>query len=293
LRCVAPVAGRYRLFEQELLQRGVLLERARRRQIAVDRVIERRDVGRSLDRGVTTQGHDPSTGTAEVAEKQLQQRRAADDLWAVGVLRPGDRVGERARPLGTRVFEQRLRYGEEGLPGTAGDPLHHLGRVAAEVALENLEHAALVLQRLVTRDRRLHERRDQAIEGRTFLRGLAARRRALPGDLAGLGRVGGPGALGTLRPTARTLVLPRRGLVLADEAVVRPLGDPGARLGLESREHAVAVLGAPEVVRHDGARVRVVRQERFEERIRVPARILYDVVHHPAPARAVPSPPHR
>src|SRR6266516_4318716 len=49
---------------------------------------------------VATQRHDAGAGPADVAEQQLQQRRAADDLGPVRVLGPGDRVGERRRAVG-------------------------------------------------------------------------------------------------------------------------------------------------------------------------------------------------
>ena len=79
-----------------------------RRHVAVDRVVERRNVGRALDRGVAAQRHDAAARPADVAEQKLQQRAGADDLDAVGVLRPGDGVGERRRPVRAGVGQDRL-----------------------------------------------------------------------------------------------------------------------------------------------------------------------------------------
>jgi len=53
---------------------------------------------------VAAQGHDPGARASDVAEQQLEQRGAADDLRAVRVLRPGHRVGERARLVGAEAF---------------------------------------------------------------------------------------------------------------------------------------------------------------------------------------------
>ena len=112
----------------------------------MDRVIERGHVRGPLDGGMPAQGHDAGAGTAEVAEQELQQRGAADDLRTVGVLRPRHRIGERGRLVGSRVIEQCLGHPEERLLGAARHALHHLGRVAREVMLDDLEHAPRVLQ---------------------------------------------------------------------------------------------------------------------------------------------------
>jgi hypothetical protein len=55
----------------------------------------------------------PGAGASDVAQQQLQQRRAADDLHAVGVLRPGHGVGNRTRALGAGVVQQGLGHAQE------------------------------------------------------------------------------------------------------------------------------------------------------------------------------------
>ena len=57
-------------------------------------MVERRNIRRSLNRGVAAERHDTGARAADVAEQKLQQRAGADDLNAIGVLRPRDRVGE-------------------------------------------------------------------------------------------------------------------------------------------------------------------------------------------------------
>ncbi len=93
-RHVRPIARRQRLGREVVVQRVVLLERRRRRHIALDRVVERRNIRRALDRGVAAQRHHARAGPADIAQQKLQQRAGADDLDAVGVLRPGNGIGE-------------------------------------------------------------------------------------------------------------------------------------------------------------------------------------------------------
>src|SRR5262245_17703384 len=99
LRQVRPVTYGYRLGGDEILERVVLPEHRRGIQITLDRMIERRNISRALYRGVAAERHNAGPGTANVAEQKLQQSTGADDLDAVGVLRPGDRVGKGSRPL--------------------------------------------------------------------------------------------------------------------------------------------------------------------------------------------------
>ena len=69
------------------------------RQVAGQDVVERRDVGRSLNRGVAAQREDAAARPADVAEQQLQDRGGADDLHADRMLRPADGVADRGRAI--------------------------------------------------------------------------------------------------------------------------------------------------------------------------------------------------
>jgi hypothetical protein len=115
---------------------------------------------------VAAQRHDAGPRPPHVAEQQLQQRAAADHLGPVGVLGPGHGVGERRGPIGAGVVQDGLGHLEEGVARAAGHSLDHLGRVAAEVALDDLEDGPRVLQRLIALRRRLQQRAHQWIERR-------------------------------------------------------------------------------------------------------------------------------
>ena len=139
----------------------------RHRHVAGEDVVERRDVGRALDRRVPAEGEDAAAGPADVAEQHLDDRRRADVLDADGVLRPADRVGEGRRALAAGVLAERLGDLEEVGDGAAAGLGDDLGRVARVVALEDLEDAARVL------------------EGRVLLGRLAVREPAAGGAVAG------------------------------------------------------------------------------------------------------------
>jgi hypothetical protein len=98
---------------------------------------------------VAAQRDDPAARTPDVAEQQLQDRRGADRLHAGRVLRPGDGVRERGRALAAAVAQQQPGDAQERPLRHAGGALDELRRVAGEVALEDLEDAARVLQGLV------------------------------------------------------------------------------------------------------------------------------------------------
>src|SRR5581483_6587046 len=112
-------------------------------------VVERRDVGRALDRGVAPQRQDATAWSADVAEQELQDRGRPNGLDAGRVLRPTDRVAPRGRAVATRGATDCLGDAVEQRRRDAADLLNHLRRVAREVPPQHLEHAARVLQRLV------------------------------------------------------------------------------------------------------------------------------------------------
>ena len=204
-----------------------MVVRVRHRDVAGQQVEQRRDVGGALDRGVPAQRQDAAARAADVAQQQLQDRRGADVLHADGVLGPADRVAERGRALASRVLGDRLAYLAEQLRRDAADLLDHLGRVAGEVPLQHLEHAARMLQRLVA----------LRLARRASGRRSRAPRRAPDSD-----RSPSP----VTRRTARRAARPRRArsmpVVLPGRRVV------GAGLGVEAAEQPVEVLGVAEVL---------------------------------------------
>ena len=94
-------------------------------------------------------GHDSAARAADVAQQQLEDGGGPDDLHADRLLRPADRIAERGGALPARVLDQRLGDLVELRLGDPADLRHHLRRVAREVLAQELEDAALVLQRLV------------------------------------------------------------------------------------------------------------------------------------------------
>src|ERR687897_3646262 len=150
---VRPPAAPGSLVLEVALPHFVVFVRVRHRQIAREDVVESGYVRRALDGRVPAQRHDAAARTPDVAQEELQDRGRTDDLHALGMLRPADRVAQRRGLLPSRVLGQGPGYLEESLLRGAADLLDHLGRVPGEVALEDLEHAARVLQRHVGRPR--------------------------------------------------------------------------------------------------------------------------------------------
>ena len=156
LRVVRPVVhrgprllverrGRVRL---EVLLQGLLGGR-RRLQVPGQDVEGPGGVGRALDVGVAAEGVDAAARPADVAEQELEHRGRADHLDARRVLRPAERVGDRADPLGVPRRSHDLADLEELVLRRPADPLDHVGRVAVHVLLQELEDAARVLERRV------------------------------------------------------------------------------------------------------------------------------------------------
>ena len=92
----------------------------------------------------------PPPGPSDIAQQQLQNRRRADDLHALGVLRPAHGVADRRRSSPDRMPTQNASATfRNSFLRHAAVLLHHLRRVAREMPLQNLEHAARVLQRRI------------------------------------------------------------------------------------------------------------------------------------------------
>src|ERR1700716_2834920 len=129
------------------------------------------------------------------------------DAWPPDARDPADGVGERAGALPSGVADECLCDTDESLRRDAADLLHLLRRVAREVALEHLEHAARGLQCQVLLRLGVHRR-----SARSRLLGPAGRQHPLaPGRVTvpGIGIVPGVGiVLPRRRRDLRSLVLP-------------------------------------------------------------------------------------
>ncbi|MCY1221019.1 hypothetical protein D9M72_330590 [compost metagenome] len=71
-----------------------------------------------------------AAGHADIAQQQLDHRRAADDLRAAGVVRPAERVKPGQRLVLRRARADDFGDLQEVGPLDAGDLLDLLGRVA-------------------------------------------------------------------------------------------------------------------------------------------------------------------
>ncbi len=107
----------------------VLLEE-RHGEVAGQDVVERRDVGRALDRGVAAQRQDAAARPADVAQQELEDRGGADHLHAGRVLGPADGVADGAGLLRPGGREEGVGDVEEGVARHAADPLDDLRGVA-------------------------------------------------------------------------------------------------------------------------------------------------------------------
>src|SRR3989441_1284719 len=95
---------------------------------------------------MTTQCHHPSPGTANVAEQELHDSSGADNLHALGLLRPTNGVTEGGGALATGVLDERLRDLQPLFARHPADTLDHFWGVACEVAAHDLEDAVRMLQ---------------------------------------------------------------------------------------------------------------------------------------------------
>ena len=168
-------------------------------------------VGVALDVGVAALGVHAAARPPHVAEEQLEQSRAPDELGAGRVLGEADRVHDRHDLVGPAHLAHQLADLEELLLRDPGDVRDHLGRVAGVVRLHELEDAARVLEPHVA----LGDRHGGARVGRRSL--------SVSGDLL-LGPLErGRGRLIALVRPRRGVVGALGGVVPAEEAFVEPV----------------------------------------------------------------------
>ena len=98
---------------------------------------------------MSAQRHDAAAGTADVAEQQLKDRCGADDLRPGRMLRPPDGVADRSRLVGPRPIDVVTGDAREHVARRTADAFDELRRVTREVLLQQLVHAARMLERIV------------------------------------------------------------------------------------------------------------------------------------------------
>src|SRR5438128_1681606 len=103
---------------------------------------------------MTPQSENSSPGPADVAKKQLQQRRCPNRLHAGCMLRPTDRVAKGPCPVRPGIGPERLGDLLKSLSWSAAYVFHQLRGVPAIVVLQNLKDAARMIQlRVLSRTR--------------------------------------------------------------------------------------------------------------------------------------------
>src|SRR5438270_5267069 len=98
---------------------------------------------------MTAQGQNAAAGPSHVAHQQLQYRRCPDELSSCRMLGPADGIAECRSPFTSGVSAQVVRNPVELFGAYAANFFHHLGYVTSKMPLENLEHAAWMLQALI------------------------------------------------------------------------------------------------------------------------------------------------
>src|SRR5262249_54834280 len=124
-------------------------------QISRKQVIQRRDVGRPLNRGVSAQGENSTPRTADVAEKQLNDGSGTNVLHADRMLRPTDGVTKRRSAFASRVGAQQFRHAMKEPSRHAAHRLDDLRRISREMPFQDLQHTARMLKRRIAIGREL------------------------------------------------------------------------------------------------------------------------------------------
>ncbi len=119
------------------------------RHVTGQNVVERRNVGRSLDGRMAAQGQDAAAGPPDVAQEQLQDGGGADDLNAFRMLGPTDRITNRGGLLRTRGGRECFGYPLKEIRRNAAHLFHHLRCVAAEVTFQDLKDRPRMPQRRI------------------------------------------------------------------------------------------------------------------------------------------------
>src|SRR6266403_2404997 len=95
---------------------------------------------------MTAQGENSAAGSADISKQQLQNRSRSNDLHALGMLRPADRVANRGGPLRARCSRETMRDFVKKVGRDTADFLDHLRRVAREMPFYLLKDTLRILQ---------------------------------------------------------------------------------------------------------------------------------------------------
>ena len=94
---------------------------------------------------MAAQRENAAAGTPDIAEQPLQDRGGADHLHAGRVMRPADRVADRAGALAAGIARDSFGDLEKHLARAAGRALDHLRRIGRVMPPQDLIDAVRVL----------------------------------------------------------------------------------------------------------------------------------------------------
>src|SRR5437588_12973373 len=119
------------------------------RHVPGQEIVQRRHIGRTLNGGMPAQGHNASARTPNIAEQQLDDGGGADNLHALRLLGPANRVTDGGCALPPRILDQGLRNLQPLFARHTAHLFYHLRCIAREMAAHYLEYTAWMLQRRV------------------------------------------------------------------------------------------------------------------------------------------------
>src|SRR5947209_1439005 len=112
-------------------------------------IVQRRYIGPTLNGGMPAQGNNASARTHNIAQQQLNDGGGADNLHALRLLGPANRVTDGGCALPPRILDQGLRNLQPLFARHAAHLFYHLRCIAREMAAHYLEYTAWMLQRRV------------------------------------------------------------------------------------------------------------------------------------------------
>src|SRR4029077_16653761 len=99
---------------------------------------------------MSTQCHDTATGTPDIPQQQLQDGRSADNLHAVGMLRPSERITDAACLFLAGCGSEGFSDPQKQVARHTARTLDHFRRIAGKMPLQDLVDTSRMLQGLVT-----------------------------------------------------------------------------------------------------------------------------------------------
>ena len=122
---------------------------ARQGHVAREHLGQEAEITEALNVGMAAQGIDPAATEADIAQQQLDHGHDANVLHADRVMRPAQRVETGQHPVRRGGRGDQLTDLEKGFNRRAAQLMHLFRRIAIDVVLEQIEHAARMLKRVI------------------------------------------------------------------------------------------------------------------------------------------------